>query len=80
LTYDTTKTDYSALLKMFWAHHDPRVSRSRQYMSAIFYYDDEQKRLAEETMAQEEKRKPGIKTLILPIGTFYEAEEYVLSP
>ncbi len=75
LTYDTTKTDYGELLKMFWANHDPRVSKSRQYMSAIFYFDEEQKKLAELSLAEEEERKPGVRTLILPIGTFYEAEK-----
>jgi peptide-methionine (S)-S-oxide reductase len=60
---------------MFWANHDPRVSKSRQYMSAIFYFDEEQKKLAELSLAEEEERKPGVRTLILPIGTFYEAEK-----
>ena len=48
----------------------------RQYMSAIFYHDDEQKQLAEKTFKSEsEKRNRKITTQILPVGTFYEAEE-----
>jgi peptide methionine sulfoxide reductase MsrA len=49
----------------------------RQYMSAIFYHDDEQKVLAEESMDKQKasaKGKP-ITTLILPAEKFYIAEE-----
>lgn len=47
-----------------------------QYMSAIFYHDGEQKRLAEETMKEEQKNhgKP-IATTIAPMKEFYIAEE-----
>eukprot|EP00092_Neocalanus_flemingeri_P088882 GFUD01112362.1.p1 GENE.GFUD01112362.1~~GFUD01112362.1.p1 ORF type:complete len:120 (+),score=40.99 GFUD01112362.1:314-673(+) len=46
-------------------------------MSAIFYHDEEQKRLAEESLkaAQATCKKP-ITTLILPVGQFYDAEDY----
>ena len=49
----------------------------RQYMSAIFYHDDEQKTLAEESMDKlkaSTKGKP-ITTLILPADKFFIAEE-----
>ena len=58
---------------MFWKNHDPGASCSRQYMSAIFYHDEEQKRLAEETKADMEGTKR-IKTQILPMDRFYNAE------
>jgi peptide-methionine (S)-S-oxide reductase len=49
----------------------------RQYMSAIFYHDDEQKRLAVETMDKQKEKQKGkpITTLILPAEKFFVAEE-----
>lgn len=46
-------------------------------MSLIFYHDEEQKRLAMETMkAEQEKRISPISTSILPFKVFYNAEDY----
>jgi peptide-methionine (S)-S-oxide reductase len=75
LDYDPEVTSYEELLKMFWKNHDPTANNSRQYMSAIFYHDEEQKRAAEETKATEEKNRR-IKTQILPMDSFYDAELY----
>ena len=48
---------------------------TRQYMSIIFYQDEEQKRQAEESkLAEEKKRKGTIRTEIWPMDKFYEAE------
>lgn len=61
---------------MFWENHDPTRSATRQYMSAIFYHGDEQKRFAEESMAERQKQlSKKIVTKILPAETFYTAEE-----
>jgi peptide methionine sulfoxide reductase MsrA len=50
-----------------------------QYASIIFYHDDEQKKLAEETLKEEAKKfSDPILTKILPATTFHDAEEYVL--
>jgi len=77
LDYDPSKVDYGTLLKMFWDWHDPTTDHKRQYMSAIFYHDDAQKQLAEESLkAEQAKRKRPIVTRILPHETFYEAEDY----
>jgi len=43
-------------------------------MSVIFYHDQEQKALAEDSF-QEQKKKKNVQTLILPLDKFYEAEE-----
>ncbi len=49
---------------------------SRQYMSAIFYHNEQQKALAEETRDEEQKRRTSkIVTTILPAETFYDAEK-----
>ncbi|KAK8750137.1 hypothetical protein OTU49_015259 [Cherax quadricarinatus] len=62
---------------MFWRYHNPTSKCSRQYMSAIFYHDEEQKRLAEESMkAEQEKHIRPITTSILPCKVFFEAEDY----
>ena len=74
--FDPTQTDYCAMLKMFWENHDPTVCKSRQYMSAIFYHDEDQKRLAEESKKERQKQlTKQIVTKIEPAETFYEAEE-----
>jgi len=75
--YDTESTSYSDLLDLFWNNHDPTIMCSRQYMSVIFYHDDQQKKLAENSLksAQAENRS-NITTQILPAETFYNAEDY----
>ena len=83
--YDPEKVDYKALLDVFWRHVDPTdpdgqfVDRGRQYGTAIFYHDEEQKRLAEES--REALGKAGtfgksIVTDIRPFSVFYRAEDY----
>jgi peptide methionine sulfoxide reductase msrA/msrB len=83
--YDPTKITYSELLDVFWKQIDPTdpggqfVDRGSQYRSAIFYYSDEQKRLAEESKEALEKSgrydKP-IVTEIIKATEFYRAEDY----
>jgi hypothetical protein len=66
------------LLEVFWATDNHCAQAwSRQYMSAIFYQNAEQKRLAEVTKARAAARagRP-ITTAVLPLGTFYLAEDY----
>jgi peptide methionine sulfoxide reductase msrA/msrB len=83
--YDPSKITYQELADFFWRTIDPTdpggqfVDRGPQYRSAIFYHDEAQKRLAEES--KEALGKSGrfdkpIVTEILPLNTFYEAEEY----
>jgi peptide-methionine (S)-S-oxide reductase len=76
---------YTTLLDTFWHNIDPRTpdqqfcDKGHQYRSAIFYHDDIQKRLAEESKQRIEKSKPfkeAIVTEIVPASAFYSAEEY----
>lgn len=77
IDYDPSQTDYSKLLKIFWKNHNPTSKCTRQYMSVIFYHNEEQKTLAEATMKEEQKNhKTPIATSILPMKEFYEAEDY----
>jgi peptide methionine sulfoxide reductase msrA/msrB len=85
IVYDPSRIDYERLLDIFWRHVDPTdtggqfVDRGAQYRSAIFYADEIQKRLAEQSRdrltASGPFNKP-IVTEILPLGEFYPAEDY----
>jgi peptide-methionine (S)-S-oxide reductase len=83
--YDPNEISYDELLKVFWNNHDP-TSLNRQgpdvgnqYRSAIFFHDDEQKKIAQKSKEELEKlgkfQKP-IVTEIVPAPEFYKAEEY----
>jgi hypothetical protein len=78
IDYDPTRVSYRELLDVFWTSHDPRSPAwSRQYMSAVFYHDEEQRRLAIETRDREAARRRGeIATEIVPASTFTPAEDY----
>jgi peptide-methionine (S)-S-oxide reductase len=69
---------YKDLLKRFWESHDPSMgSFSTQYRAAIFYQNDEQKRLALETRDEiEAKQHIKVQTETLPFSRFYNAEAY----
>ena len=83
--YDPDKITYKELLDVLWRHMDPTdangqfVDRGSQYRPAIFYHDEEQKRIAQESKAELEKSgrfsKP-IATEIVPLTKFYTAEDY----
>ena len=78
IDYDPGKISYAELLEVFWESHDPtRKSFSRQYMSAVFYHSEAQKKTAME-MKQRETKAAGseIYTEIVPAGEFYSAEAY----
>jgi peptide-methionine (S)-S-oxide reductase len=83
IVYDPKKTSLEKLLAVFWEAHDP-TSLNRQgndhgpqYRSAIFYYTDEQRQIAEKSKAEAAKEfsKP-IVTEITKAGEFYPAEDY----
>ncbi len=76
--FDPSVISYGKLLDVFWASHDPRERPwRRQYMSAIFPHDDEQKTLAIGSRSREAARRNGkIATEILPASRFYLAEAY----
>ena len=78
LDYDPTLITYEDLLIVFWDSHSPTLPmHSVQYMSIIFYHNEEQKQLALESKQREETRlgRP-IYTEIRPASEFYIAEDY----
>jgi peptide-methionine (S)-S-oxide reductase len=81
--YDPTRIGYEELLDVFWRNIDPLTAnrqfcdRGRQYRSAIFYHDEEQRRLANRSKeALDGRFDEPIVTEIDPVGAFYSAEEY----
>ena len=77
--YDPAKMTFVQLLDRIWESHNPCGvgGKSRQYMSAIFYHDEEQKKAVEASKGRvEEKLGQTVKTRILPLGKFYWAEDY----
>ena len=83
IIFDPARISYRQLLEFFFQIHDPST-RNRQggdvgtsYRSAIFYTSDEQKRVAEDTIADVNAAGlwPGrVVTEVAPVGPFWEAE------
>ena len=79
MDFDPERISYAKLLDLFWNSHDPgQKPWSRQYASIIFFHDDEQKNLAEESKSRQEEALGKVKlyTDILPYDHFYLAEDY----
>ena len=76
--FDPAKVSFEQIIDRVWASHNPcRTSWSTQYMSAIFYQSEEQKKTIEAAKARvEEKLGKPAKTAILPLTKFYIAEDY----
>jgi peptide-methionine (S)-S-oxide reductase len=84
IIFDPSRITYRKLLEFFFQIHDP-TTRDRQgndigssYRSAIYYTSDEQRRIAEDTIADVEASGlwPGkVVTEVRPAGEFWEAEE-----
>lgn len=83
--YDPRKISYAQLLEVFWRNIDPTTADRQfcdsgsQYRTGIFYHDEEQKRLAEEskrTLEKSGRLGQPIVTEITAAPEFYPAEEY----
>ncbi|MES2817799.1 MAG: peptide-methionine (S)-S-oxide reductase MsrA [Pseudomonadota bacterium] len=83
--FDPAKTDYARLLEAFWPTIDPLTPNRQfcdggtQYRSAVFYGNDEEKRLAEaskEALQASGRFSQPVVTEILPATAFYPAEDY----
>jgi peptide-methionine (S)-S-oxide reductase len=83
IIFDPARISYRQILELFFQIHDPST-RNRQgndkgtsYRSAIFYTSDQQKRVAEDTIADVDASGlwPGkVVTEVAPAGEFWEAE------
>lgn len=84
ITYDPEVMPYNKLVETFWQQIDPTDAggqfndRGESYETAIFYHDEEQKQIAEQSkqqLASSGKFTKPIVTEILPAKKFYPAEE-----
>ena len=82
--YDPSKLSYAQLVEIFWRNVDPTdgggqfCDRGNEYRSEIFYENDAQKRVAEEskrTLEASGRLKKPIVTRIAPLDAFYPAED-----
>lgn len=83
IKFDESVISYAELLNSFWEKHDPTTLNRQgpdvgsQYRSAIFYFDEEQKNLAQESLNKLQlKLEKKIVTEITKADTFWKAEEY----
>jgi len=85
ITFDSSIITYSELLDVFWRQINPTDIRGQfadvgsQYKTAVFYHNNEQKRLAEESKEKLQvsgKFQRDIVTEIIPASKFYVAEDY----
>lgn len=83
VTFDPNIVNFREILYIFFKTHDPTTMNKQgndvgtQYRSAIFYHDNEQKKIAEELKKELQKDYTNpIVTEILPFEKFYKAEDY----
>ncbi|KAI6657513.1 Peptide methionine sulfoxide reductase-like [Oopsacas minuta] len=77
IDYNPKFVTYRDLLKIFWVSHNSTACMSRQYMSAIFYHNEDQQVAAEETKNEHQKvTSQTIQTKIKQFEVFYNAEDY----
>lgn len=85
ISYDPAVISYQTLLEVFWRTHDPTTLNRQgndagtQYRSVIYYHDDQQQAVAENSKQQTDAGDlwpDPIVTEISPLKTFYEAEDY----
>ena len=84
IEYDPSKISYEKLLAVFWDNHNPSTLNQQgldigsQYRSVIFYHNEDQHRLAQESkrVIEASGKYSQIVTEIVPATVFYKAEEY----
>lgn len=84
IVFDPAIISYSEILEVFWSTHDPTTPNQQgndvgpQYRSVIYYHNDEQKKLAEKSLAQvgQPLWDNQVVTEISPLINYYPAEDY----
>jgi len=82
VVYNSAKTNYENLTKLFFEIHDfTQLNRQgpdvgTQYRSGIYYLDDEQKKTAEKLVRILKEKGYDVKTEVKPAGAFWPAEQY----
>jgi peptide methionine sulfoxide reductase msrA/msrB len=82
VVYDPAVLSYEELTKYFFEIHDPTQSNGQgpdhgeQYLSVIFYYDEEQKKIAMKLIQELKQLGYLVATKVLPVSPFWRAESY----
>ena len=82
VVFDPSKTDFEKLARLFFEIHDPTQvnrqgpDRGAQYRSAVFYVNEEQKKIAENLIRLLEEKGYKVATEVTKAGTFWMGEEY----
>lgn len=83
IEFDPAIIGYKDIIDLFWLAHDPTTLNQQgndigtQYRSSIIYLSEEQKKIAEASLAEAQKEQTGkIVTEIVPLKKFFAAEDY----
>ncbi|MFW2078314.1 peptide-methionine (S)-S-oxide reductase MsrA [Acinetobacter sp. ULE_I010] len=82
IDYDEQQIDFKQLLTVFFATHDATTLNRQgndigtQYRSVIYYFNEQQKQIAEDFITQLKADGLDIVTELSPVPTFYPAEDY----
>lgn len=85
ITFDPSIISFKELLEVFWHTHNPTTLNRQgadvgtQYRSAIFYHDEDQKRIAEQSREKTDASdlwEDPIVTEVSPLENYYKAEDY----
>ncbi|GHT88117.1 hypothetical protein FACS189474_2730 [Bacteroidia bacterium] len=82
VTYDATQTNYENLVKLFFETHDFTQTDGQgpdigsQYLSCIFYSNEEEKAIAEKYTGILEAKGYRVATQLQPVSVFWKAEDY----
>lgn len=77
IDFDPKRITYDQLLEIFWTTHNPcRRPWSRQYMSAVFYADEDQREAIERTRELFVGEDQTVHTVVAPLDRFWIAEDY----
>ena len=82
VVFDPTQTSYEEMVKLFFETHDftqtdgQGIDIGPQYLSCIFYTNDEEKAVAEKYINLLTNKGYEVATMLKPASTFWKAEEY----
>ncbi len=82
VVYNPKVTTFEKVIKYFFEIHDPTQANGQgpdlgeQYLSVVFYYNDEQKKITESLIKQLDQKGYDVETQVLLVKPFWKAEEY----
>lgn len=82
VVFDSAKTTYQDIIRLFFEIHDFTQSNGQgpdigsQYLSAIFYYNEQQKQIAQTVISELKDMHYNVATKLYPVTTFWQGEAY----